>query len=460
MAILILLFLAGEMAAQVPVLDSVCYGALRYYRVDGEAGSTYSWIITPPAGTPDTLLSSADTVEVLWDYPTGIYELQAIQHGANGCDAEAVYGLVYVLDAPEVYAGPDDLVCIGYYYKILGSTAAHTGSLQWVTSGDGTFDNDTTLHPSYNPGPEDILAGSVTLTLTGFGQGFGDACEPSQSSLQLFIVDEIVPLFDSIGPLCQKSIPPPLPDTSLNGMAGNWDPPVIQTDLLGTFPYTFTPLDIYHCGVDTTILITIVEEIEPTFDPIGPLCINSVPPALPDTSLEGITGTWEPDTINTSVQGQFTYTFTPNDTTQCGIVTSILIGIETEIAPLFDPIGPLCQNTPPPELPVTSLNGITGTWAPQLISTTDPGTFLYMFTPDPGECGLDTTMQITILPHVVAVFEPIDTLCQYSVAPALPGTSLNGVSGTWNPPFISTALPGTFTFVSGDIHLRLYALSG
>ncbi len=444
--LLILLLLAGRMAAQVPVLDSVCSGAVRHYRVDGEAGSTYSWILTPPSGPVVTLPSDADTLEMYWNYPAGVYELVCTQHALNGCDAEAVYGQVIITGQPDVDAGPDDLVCVGRYYKLIYATAANYSSLLWQTSGDGTFDDSTYLNATYTPGANDILAETVTLTLTGYGILEDGGCEPSVSTLELSIVYEIVPLFEPIGPLCQYSTPPALPDTSLQGMTGNWVPPIINTDFLGTFPYIFSPDDPAQCGIDTTILITITNGIIPQFEPIGPLCIFSTPPALPDTSLEGITGTWVPPTISTGVPGNFTYTFTPGDPSQCALETTMDIAVVTEINPLFDPIGPLCQYSTPVPLPGTSTNGIAGTWVPPIPDTDVPGTFTFVFTPYPDQCGIDTTIEITVLPQVIPEFDPVGPLCQYSAAPALPGISLNGITGTWDPAWISTDTPGLFTY--------------
>jgi hypothetical protein len=38
--------------------------------------------------------------------------------------------------------------------------------VQWETSGTGTFDDNTNMHPLYNPSTEDISSGEVTLTLS------------------------------------------------------------------------------------------------------------------------------------------------------------------------------------------------------------------------------------------------------------------------------------------------------
>ncbi|MDD2634856.1 MAG: gliding motility-associated C-terminal domain-containing protein [Bacteroidales bacterium] len=49
-----------------------------------------------------------------------------------------------------------------------------------------------------------------------------------------------------------------------------------------------------------------------SFNDLGPYCLGDVPPALPTTSLEGISGTWSPAAINTSNIGTTNYVFTPD----------------------------------------------------------------------------------------------------------------------------------------------------
>ncbi len=136
---------------------------------------------------------------------------------------------------------------------------------------------------------------------------------------------EVTPTFDPIGPICQNAAAPALPGTSIEGITGTWTPAAISTAIAGTFTYTFTPNDPTQCGVPEDISVTVTTEVTPTFDAIGPICQNAAAPALPGTSIEGITGTWTPAAISTAIAGTFTYTFTPNDPTQCGVPADISV---------------------------------------------------------------------------------------------------------------------------------------
>ena len=43
--------------------------------------------------------------------------------------------------------------------------ATNYDQILWTTSGDGSFDDVAILNPVYTPGDQDILAGTVTLTI-------------------------------------------------------------------------------------------------------------------------------------------------------------------------------------------------------------------------------------------------------------------------------------------------------
>jgi uncharacterized protein (TIGR02145 family) len=70
---------------------------------------------------------------------------------------------------PTVDAGLDLSVCQGEQVTLVEATASNYSSLQWYSSGDGTFSNSSIPNPVYTPGPNDITTGSVTLTLTADG---------------------------------------------------------------------------------------------------------------------------------------------------------------------------------------------------------------------------------------------------------------------------------------------------
>ncbi len=64
--------------------------------------------------------------------------------------------------------------------------------------------------------------------------------------------------------------------------------------------------------------------------------------------------------------------------------------------------------------------------------------------PDPIQ--MNGSASITEEPREDPLFPNFGPYCQFASAPGLPTTSDNGYAGTWNPPAISTNVPGTFSF--------------
>jgi hypothetical protein len=150
--------------------------------------------------------------------------------------------------------------------------------------------------------------------------------------------------------------------------------------------------------------------VTPTFNQIGPLCQNSTPPALPLVSTNEITGTWSPSVISTASAGSVLYTFTPTAGQNASTATMTIV-VNPNVVPTFTAIGPFYQGSTPSSLPVSSLNGISGTWVPSVISTAALGTFTFTFTPNAGQCATSTTIQVVILPKaypVVSLTAPLN----------------------------------------------------
>ncbi|MBK6281824.1 MAG: hypothetical protein IPF54_03400 [Draconibacterium sp.] len=264
--------------------------------------------------------------------------------------------------------------------------------------------------------------------------------------IDIEITDEIKPLFTAIGPFCLNSAAPALSLISENGIKGTWNPAGIETGTIGTKQYTFAP-DPSQCAVPVTIDIEITDEIIPLFANTGPFCLNSTAPALSLVSDNGITGSWNPATIETGVLGTKSYTFIP-DAGQCSLPVSIEIEITDEIKPLFANLGPFCLNNIAPELPSVSDNNISGKWDPVKVATDKVGTFTYTFTPDPGQCAVPVSIDIEISDEIQPVLAEIGPFCLNSVPTELPVVSENGLTGTWIPAIVVTDKVGkdNYTF--------------
>ena len=88
--------------------------------------------------------------------------------GGSPAGADCAW-LDYIIMPPvmtlTVYAGTDDYTCIGNDFQCQGE-ATDWVSVEWTTSGTGTFDDNTILNPVYTPSDEDIENGFVELSIT------------------------------------------------------------------------------------------------------------------------------------------------------------------------------------------------------------------------------------------------------------------------------------------------------
>lgn len=256
-------------------------------------------------------------------------------------------------------------------------------------------------------------------------------------------VDPLVtPAFTTIPTfVCQGAAAPVLPISSNNvtPITGTWSPATVNTAVLGSFLYTFTP-DPGQCtsATPTTVIIRIDPVLTPTFNPVSSICsgVNLAP--LPTTSTNGITGTWSPALNNTATT---TYTFTPSSG-QCAITTTLVITVNPNSTPLFTPVPAICSGGVLAPLPTTSLNGYTGSWSPTLNNT---NTTTYTFTPTAGQCATKATLTIIVNPIIKPIFVPVPAICSGALLSPLPTTSTNGVTGTWSPALNNLATT-TYTF--------------
>jgi gliding motility-associated-like protein len=252
------------------------------------------------------------------------------------------------------------------------------------------------------------------------------------------ISNSITPSFSLQNTFCQGATVPTLPNTSNNGITGTWSPTVISNQNSGT--YIFTP-NVGQCAVPFTQNVTISNSITPSFSIQNTFCQGATVPTLPNTSNNGITGTWSPTVISNQNSGA--YIFTPN-VGQCAVPFTQNVTISNSITPSFSLQNTFCQGATVPTLPNTSNNGITGTWSPTVISNQNSGT--YIFTPNVGQCAVPFTQNVTISNSITPSFSIQNTFCQGATVPTLPNTSNNGITGTWSPTFIDNQNSGSYTF--------------
>ncbi len=268
----------------------------------------------------------------------------------------------------------DQGICLGDSLDTVDASIPSGVTYSW--SPTVGISNPNIPNPSFTPTMD------TTYTVT-----IGDICgETTTEDFTIQVLPLETPVFDPITPICEGEGPSPLPDTSNNGITGTWSPTFNNTT---TTNYTFTP-NPGQCATSTNLTVDIIPSIVPTFDAIAPICPGDALSPLPTTSNNGITGSWSPALDNLMTT---TYTFTPDPGQGCTVESSLEIRVEGQ-TPLFDELPSFCSGENLPDLPSVSINGISGSWSPLLNNT---ATTTYTFTPNPGECAFETTLEIVII---------------------------------------------------------------
>jgi parallel beta-helix repeat protein len=84
---------------------------------------------------------------------------------------------------PMVFAGQDAIISPDSSFTPVGTSTEHYTQLLWTTTGDGTFDDATSLTPVYTPGPADVINKGAALIL----EASNAYCGPVADTLTLTI---------------------------------------------------------------------------------------------------------------------------------------------------------------------------------------------------------------------------------------------------------------------------------
>jgi len=113
--------------------------------------------------------------------------------------------------------------------------------------------------------------------------------------------------------------------------------------------------------------------------------------------------------------------------------------VNNSIVPQFTPWGPYCQNDVLAQviLPQTSINGISGTWNPQMVSTANTVISTYTFTPSAGQCASNFQLQVETFATPIINAGADLIICNGNSATL---TATGGSQYTWSN-FIQNGIP-------------------
>ena len=194
--------------------------------------TTYIW--TLPPGLVIMAGSGTNSIEV--NIPPGVASGNISVYAENSCGTglpSPPFPLI-INEPVIVYAGSGDTLCQGSSFVPDLASAQNFSSLQWFTSGQGTFSDPVVLNPAYTPASGD--SGMIHLTLVGYAF---PPCPNDSSGLTLYYNTKPKADAGENGIICEGAGYPLISSSALNYKALLW-----TTNGNGTFsdPYILHPV--------------------------------------------------------------------------------------------------------------------------------------------------------------------------------------------------------------------------
>ncbi len=215
------------------------------YYLQYSTASNYASLLWTTDGTGT--LSDATSLNPVYTpgaNESGLVTMTLTAYGYGSCPDATDSMELTIFDAASVDAGSDGLICEGSVYTLVDALADGYSSLQWTTSGTGTFDNAGMLHATYTPSPNDILDGYATLTLTGYSEG---TCADAVDAMTLNISRQAIVDAGVNAEICEGSVYDITTATATFAQSLLW-----TTTGSGTFDDATLLNPVYTPGVDET----------------------------------------------------------------------------------------------------------------------------------------------------------------------------------------------------------------
>ena len=173
--------------------DNVCAGD-NYILSGSSTNGTGVWTTSGDGTFTNTYSATSDYTPGAIDILNGTLVLTWTVTGtapiALACNSVTNSMILTITPAPTVFAGGNATICENNPYSLSAATATNQISVLWTTSGDGALTNASSLNPDYIPGANDILAGTVDLTLTVTGNS---PCLSISSTMILTVIPNPTP---------------------------------------------------------------------------------------------------------------------------------------------------------------------------------------------------------------------------------------------------------------------------
>lgn len=243
--------------------------------------------------------------------------------------------------------------------------------------------------------------------------------------------------------------------TTSSGIATEYAQWTNNTTPITTFSLNYlTTVNLTHAYLGYSIEVMLPDSTNNVTVNSPTVCAGSLTTVSTTNSLPGNysyvwtvpTGATNPGDVSSFLTGDAgTYSVIATNT-GTGIASpsaSGLVTISPNNTPQFIQVQPICSGENLSNLPLTSLNSITGSWSPALDNTQ---TTTYIFTPSGNSCATSTSMTIVVNPNTIPLFIQVQPICEGETLANLATTSLNNITGTWSP-IINNNQTTTYTFL-------------
>jgi hypothetical protein len=169
---------------------TICFGD-NYHFTDASATSysSLAWFTINGSGTFDNnaILHPTYYPDPEHDYSLGSIIIGVTAQPVEPCTAaDDAFMTLIMIGNPEVEAGEDATIIQGETF-VAQPVIENYSTVEWTSSGDGTFDSPFALNPEYHPGETDVLNNTATLSVVAMPAG---TCTISDSdSLVLTILN-------------------------------------------------------------------------------------------------------------------------------------------------------------------------------------------------------------------------------------------------------------------------------
>jgi len=239
------------------------YGAINI--TAGSSATNYASVIWTSNGTGTFFnansLTTCTYTPSAADIIIGNVTLTLTASGNTPCGNSSSTKTLTISNPMTVVAGSDITVCatVGPVNITGGSNATNQNSITWTSNGTGTFANANSLtNCTYSASPADLLAGSVTLTLTATNSG----CADVTSTKILTFIPEPIAIAGTAMTVCSTA---GAVNITSGAIAGNYSALLWTSNGTGTFTNadsvtlaTYTPSadDITSGSVSFTLTVT------------------------------------------------------------------------------------------------------------------------------------------------------------------------------------------------------------